>query len=152
MMRAVNTSNRIWGTAAILMLAIIGCGAGFVALSNHEAKIEVRRTRVANIDVAIREALKTAKEAMNKKLPDEDASSPAGNSRTFDTRTVRQLLEKQTRAFNFCEEEVSALNNQRRQNEAVIYNLMVGVNECTILVVVCVILGLYVVFWLQRYT
>lgn len=151
MMPTVKSPNRIWGTAIILILAMIGCGAGIVALSNQDAKIEVRRTRLANIDAAIREALRTAKDTLNKKFLDDESANTAGSQRTLDTRAVRQLLEKQTRAFNFCEEEVSALNNQRRQNEIVVYDLMEGVNECTILMVVGAILGLYAVFWLQRY-
>lgn len=151
-MRLVKHSNRIWGTAAILVLAIIGCAAGCVILANYDAKIKVRRERAANIDVAMREALNTAKDAMNKALVEENGANGSGNAQVFDAKAVRQLLEKQRRAFNLCEEEVTALNNQRSQNEAVIQNLMDGVNECTILTVVCGILGLYAVFWLQRYT
>lgn len=148
----VKNSNRIWGTAAILVLAVIGCAAGLVILSNQDAKIKVRQTRVANIDTAIREALNTAKEAMNKTLPDEAGVNSSGNTRTIDAKTVYQLLERQRRAFNFCEEELSALNSQRRQNEDMIFDLMDSVNECTILAVVCMVLGLYAVFWIQRYT
>lgn len=148
----VNKSNRIWRTAAILVLAIVGCSAGFIVLSNYDAKVNVRRNRVANIDMAIQAALATAKEEVNKNHLDGGDLSASGNARTFDVKAVRQLLEKQKRVFNFCEEEVSALNRQRRLNEAVIFDLMDGVNECTILAVVCMILGLYAVFWLQRYT
>ena len=152
MMCPVKDSNRIWGTAAILVLAVIGCAAGLVILSNQDAKIKVRRNRVGNIDVAIRGALNTAKDDINRKRPDEAGVNSSGNTRTIDARAVYQLLEKQRRAFNFCEEEVSALNNQRRQNEAIIFDLMDSVNECTILAVVCMVLGLYAVFWIQRYT
>jgi hypothetical protein len=148
----VKATNRIWGTAAILALAIIGCGAGLVIMSNHDAKIKVRRNRVANIDVAIGGALNAAKEVINKKLLDVEGASLFGKAGSVDAGLVRELFDKQRRTFNFCEEEVSALNSQRRQNEAVILDLMDGVNECTILTVVCMILGLYSVFWIQRYT
>lgn len=148
----MKATNRIWGTAAILALAIIGCGAGLVIMSNHDAKIKVRRNRVANIDVAIGGALNAAKEVINKKLLDVEGASLFGKAGSVDAGLVRELFDKQRRTFNFCEEEVSALNSQRRQNEAVILDLMDGVNECTILTVVCMILGLYSVFWIQRYT
>ncbi|MFA5193585.1 MAG: hypothetical protein WC740_22985 [Verrucomicrobiia bacterium] len=144
-------SNRIWGTAAILILAIVGCAAGLVIISSHKAKMDVRRNRVANIDLAIRQALDTAKEALNKRFADAVGVDLPGNTRTIDIEVARQLVDKHRRVFNFCEEEISALNSQRQQNERVIYDLMRGVNECTILTVVCVILGFYSAFWLQRY-
>lgn len=147
----VKGSNRIWGTAAILILAIVGCVAGLVIISSNKAKMDVRRNRVTSIDLAIRQALDTAKEAVNKRFADVVGLDLSGNTRTIDIEVARQLFEKHTRAFNFCEEEVSVLNGQRQQNERVIYDLMQGVNECTILTVVCMILGLYAAFWLQRY-
>jgi hypothetical protein len=152
MIRAVNDSNRIWGTVAILIVSIIGCIAGVVFLTNQEAKIEVRRARVVNIDMAIRAALNTAKVEINKNHLEEDAPQTSGGARVYDAKAVRLLLEKQTRVFTVCEEEIAALHPQRLQNEAMIYDLMDSVNEYTILTVVCAILGFYSVFWLQRYT
>jgi len=148
----VKPSNRIWATAGILALAIIGVAAGIVVITNHQAKIQVRRNRVTNIDSAIRLEMGRAKEIANKSLPDELRPDPLGGARAVDVRVARQFLEKQARAVSFCEEEVSALSNQRRQNEEVLYELMEGVNDSTILAVACAILGLYAVFWLQRYT
>lgn len=148
----VKSSTRIWVTGAILVLAIIGCVAGLVIISNHQAKIEVRQNRVVNIDTAIRRALDVAKEAITKRFGGVAALNLPGNAQTVDVGVVRQLLEKPTHAFNFFEEEVSALNSQRRQNEREIFDFMGGVNECTILTVVCLFLGLYAVFWFQRYT
>lgn len=148
----VKSSTRIWGSAAILVLAIIGCVAGLVIISNHQAKISVRQSRVANIDTAIQRALDVAKEAINKRFEGVAALNLSGDARTIDIGVVRHLLEKPTHAFNFFEEEVSALNRQRRQNEREIFDFMEGVNECTILTIVCLFLGLYAVFWFQRYT
>lgn len=113
--------------------------------------MDVRRNRVANIDLAIRQALDTAKETLNKRFADAVGLELPGNTRTIDIEVARQLVDKHRRVFNFCEEEISSLNSQRQQNERVIHDLMRGVNECTILTVVCVILGFYSAFWLQRY-
>jgi len=107
---------------------------------------------MANIDTATQRALDVAKEAINKRFGGAAALNLSGNARTVDIGVVGQLLEKQTHAFNFFEEEVSALNRQRRQNEREVFDFMDGVNECTILTVVCLFLGLYAVFWFQRYT
>lgn len=145
-------SNRIWATAGILALAILGVGAGIIVITNHQAKIQVRRNRVVNIDAAIRLEIERTKAIANKPLPSELRLDLLGAERAADLKIVRQFIEKQARAFNFCEEEVSALSNQRRQNEEILYELMEGVNDSTILAVACAILGLYSVFWLQRYT
>ncbi|MCX6908311.1 MAG: hypothetical protein NTY01_09735 [Verrucomicrobia bacterium] len=145
-------SNRIWGTVSALTLAIIGVAAAFVVITNLQAKIQVRRNRVTNIDSAIRLEMGRAKEISNKPLPNELRPDPLGAARAADVKIVRQFIERQARAFNFCEEEVSALSNQRRQNEEVLYELMEDVNDSTILAVACAIMGLYAVFWLQRYT
>ena len=134
-----------------MILAIVGCAAGLVIISSQKAKIDVRRNRVANIDLAIRQALDTARETVNKRSADVAGLDLPAGMRTIDIEVARQLLDKHRRAFNFCEEEISSLNSQRQQNDCVIYDLMRGVNECTILTVVCVILGFYSAFWLQRY-
>jgi hypothetical protein len=149
---AVKSSNRIWRTASILAVSVIGVVAGSVIIDSDLAKIQVRRNRVGNIDASIRQALEQAKEVINKPLPEEVHSDPVAAVRVIEAKVARQLLEKQVRVFNFCEEEISSLNIQRRQMDEAVFDLMDAVNECTILTVICAILGLYAVFWLQRYT
>ncbi len=133
------------------MLAIVGCAAGLVIISSQKAKMDVRRSRMVNIDQAIRQALDTARDTVNKRSADVAGLDLPGNTRTIDIEVARQLLDKHKRAFNFCEEEITSLCSQRQQNERVVYDLMQGMNECTILTVVCLVLGFYSAFWLQRY-
>ncbi len=142
--------NRIWRTAFVLLLAIIGVVAGLILASNQQAKLQVRQQRVNNIDNAVTDALEVAKTAMNKRLPDETRSGLTSTTPGTYAKIASQALEKQSRAFNSCYEELSSLNNQRRQVEDMISELKENESISTILTVVCAILGLYAASSLQR--
>ena len=146
----MKSGNRIWGTVVVLALAIIGIVAGGSVICSHQAKIEVRQQRICRIDAEIAAAMETAREAVNKLLPEDATQNLAGGAQVVDLKMVGVVLENKRRAFNLCYENVSAWNHQRRQTESVVFDLLDHQSLYSILTVVCAILGLYAAFSLQR--
>lgn len=134
----------------VLTLAIIGVVAGWNVIGNHQAKIEVRQQRIINIDAGIAAALETAREVVNKRLPDGAAQNVGGGAPVIDVKLVNGVMETKRRAFNLCYEDVSEWNNQRQKTEAVIFDLLNRQGLYAVLTVSCAVVGLYAAFALQR--
>jgi len=146
----VKSGSHIWGTVVVLTLAIIGVVAGWNVIANHQAKIEVRQQRIRKIDAEIASAMETARDVVNKRLPEDATQDLAGGARLVDLKMISTVLENKRRAFNLCYENVSAWNYQRRQTVSVVFDLLDYQSLYAILTVVCAILGLYAAFSLQR--
>ena len=146
----VKSCSHIWGTVVVLTLAIIGVVAGWNVIANHQAKIEVRQQRIRKIDAEIAGAMETAREVVNKRLPEDATQNLAGGAQVVDLKMVSGVIEHKRRAFNLCYENVSAWNYQRRQTASVVFDLLDYQSLYSIMTVVCAVLGLYAAFSLQR--
>ena len=134
----------------VLTLAIIGVVAGGNVIASHQAKIEVRQDRIKKLDAKIADAMESAREAMNKRLPENATRDLAGGAQVVELKLVSGVMEHKRRAFNLCYENVSAWNYQRRQTASVVFDLLDYQSLYSILTVVCAVLGLYAAFSLQR--